>query len=718
MFLRTWYGFNLVVALWLMPYFVWAGKTTTTPEEAEIDSLLRAYDNFPTLEEKLKLIRTVEKRAEKMGYAAGVMNAQNQYGVIYFMEGEYQRADNYFFKYYRFALKRNDTSAILQALNNRASIKPTMGFKEEALVLFQRATEFLNGRETVEFNTVWYNIALIYEELKSYKKSVSILRKIYNFTKAEESTRIKACNTLGIIYSNLQQYDSAFYFLRIGVRLNKKTNYTLDESELLNSMGTTWSKMKMSDSAVHYYKMALEVAIKGGHKNNELVYKLNIAEQWNIQGKYQLANQLLVGIRKDFNESEDRLSLVNYLSVLANSYYEVGKYKEAAEVFAEFVRAQAYLDSINNLTQGENFEYNVNKRLASIRDSLHSVKKQESDRITMVKQQETIKRSNERTTYVIIILLIFMIALVLAYRGFRAKSKVASQLKEQRDQIEIQKNIIEEKNTEVTDSINYARQLQRAILPGEKVFGKYFKDSALLYLPKDIVAGDFYFYEEIQYEKHIQIIFAVADCTGHGVPGALVSVVCSNALHRAVTEFKLVDPGKILDKVRELVLETFEKSGGEVKDGMDISLCSLKFEVRGSKADDNVKPQTTNLEHAAATLLWAGANNPLWIMNKSGLQEIKPDKQPIGRFFDARPFTTHSVSVEAGNILYLFSDGYCDQFGGEGGKKFKVSRLKEMVTANAQKPLKEQGRVLAENFNGWKDANEQTDDVCILVLKV
>jgi serine phosphatase RsbU (regulator of sigma subunit) len=268
-------------------------------------------------------------------------------------------------------------------------------------------------------------------------------------------------------------------------------------------------------------------------------------------------------------------------------------------------------------------------------------------------------------------------------------------VKESFTELKKQHIIIEEKNKEILDSINYAKRLQDAILPSDKIWYNYLPNSFVLYQPKDIVAGDFYWIEKIG----DQILFAAADCTGHGVPGAMVSVVCSNALNRTVKEFNITEPGKILDKVRELVIETFEKSESEVKDGMDISLCAL-----------NIK---TN------ELKWAGANNPLWyISGGEGLKEIKADKQPIGKYADEKPFTTHSLQLNKGDTIYLFTDGFADQFGGPKGKKFKYKQLLQLLIDSNNKEMPEQKKMLDTAFKNWKAAIDQVDDVCIIGIKI
>jgi len=274
---------------------------------------------------------------------------------------------------------------------------------------------------------------------------------------------------------------------------------------------------------------------------------------------------------------------------------------------------------------------------------------------------------------------------------------------EQKREAERQKEIVEEKQQEITDSITYAKRIQDAILPADEFVNANLPNSFIMYRPKDIVAGDFYWMEVLSDDE---VIFAAADCTGHGVPGAMVSVVCNNALNRTVREFGLKDPGDLLDKTRELVIEQFEESnveseqmqGSTIKDGMDIALCNLN--------------KHTN------ELSFSGANNPLWLIRDNELIETKGDKQPIGKFEPNKPFTTHKVQLQKGDRLYTFSDGYADQFGGEKGKKFKSSSLKKLLLSIHQKPMMEQLADLEKNFDDWKGSFEQLDDVCVIGFEI
>jgi serine phosphatase RsbU (regulator of sigma subunit) len=209
------------------------------------------------------------------------------------------------------------------------------------------------------------------------------------------------------------------------------------------------------------------------------------------------------------------------------------------------------------------------------------------------------------------------------------------------------------------------------------------------------VAGDFYFFER----TGTHVFYAAADCTGHGVPGALVSVVCSNALSECVRELGLTDPGQILDRCTDLVIEKFRKGGTEVKDGMDISL--LAYELKGGK------------------FTWAGANNPLWVIPAGSKQvnEIKGSKQPVGLSEQRTSFKSHKLEINKGDQLFLFTDGLADQFGGPKGKKFKYKQLMEVLSSASDKTPEAQQTSLYKAYSDWKSDLEQVDDILVMGIR-
>lgn len=269
-----------------------------------------------------------------------------------------------------------------------------------------------------------------------------------------------------------------------------------------------------------------------------------------------------------------------------------------------------------------------------------------------------------------------------------------------------QKEIIEEKNKNIMDSIRYAKRIQDALLPGKNYLDNNLKEYFVLFKPKDVVSGDFYWVNA----KDNKVFFTAIDCTGHGVPGAFVSIVAHGNLQRSLIFFGLKTPAEILDKVNEGVVEMFTKESNitdpdsgaplenSIKDGMDMALCALDRQ--------NMK------------LEFSGANNPMYLVRQGTLTEIKGDKQPVGHYTYRKNFTNHVIDVVKGDVIYLFSDGYADQFGGPKEKKFKYAPLKELFASICQKPMDEQKEILNKVFEEWKGMGEQTDDICLMGVRV
>ncbi len=273
---------------------------------------------------------------------------------------------------------------------------------------------------------------------------------------------------------------------------------------------------------------------------------------------------------------------------------------------------------------------------------------------------------------------------------------LASQVDTRTVVLQREKAVIQQEKTELLDSINYAKRIQTALLPSFATIQKLLGECFVLYLPKDIVSGDFYWVNQF----NEWVFFAACDCTGHGVPGALISIVCNNALNRAVKEFGIIEPSKILDKVSELIVESIG-TDGEVKDGMDASLMAFNKNTR--------------------ELFWAGANCPLWIARQESfyeLLEFKPDKQALGPIDNRVPYNNHQIEIKKGDILYLFSDGYADQFGGKNGKKLTRKGFKELLMSQRNVSLDQQQNNLLEFHKEYKAYNDQIDDILVMGIRI
>ncbi len=370
---------------------------------------------------------------------------------------------------------------------------------------------------------------------------------------------------------------------------------------------------------------------------------------------------------------------------------------------------QALIDIINSGNKDLNTA--LFSQISDLNSKYDAIKKQEE--ITKLQNENEkgmkllnakdseLSNSKQAIVYFALIIIVFLILVFFVIRSNYLRKQVNKVLLQQKEiiesqkfEVESQKHLVEEKQKEIIDSISYAKRLQEAILPSQAFINKYIPNNFIWYKPKDIVAGDFYWAEEL----NDLFFIAVADSTGHGVPGAMVSVVCCNALNRSLKEFNLTDTGQILDKTRTLVLETFEKSTNEVNDGMDISLLCI------DKKNNNI--------------FWSGANNPLWYIQNNELKEIKANKQPIGKTEYPKPFTTHSIDYQENTTFYLFTDGFADQFGGPNGKKFKYKQFSDLLIKHTSLSQNEQVVMIDDVFTAWKGNLEQVDDVCVIGIKI
>ncbi len=287
------------------------------------------------------------------------------------------------------------------------------------------------------------------------------------------------------------------------------------------------------------------------------------------------------------------------------------------------------------------------------------------------------------------VLCLLAILAIVIFRNLR-ESKKTNKI------IEQQKHLVEEKHKEITDSINYAERIQRSFLATKELLDENLKDYFVLFKPKDIVSGDFYWASKL---SNGNFALAIADSTGHGVPGAIMSFLNVTSLEKAIEHY--TNPADILNHTRQTIIERLKKDGSEDggKDGMDCSLLVFDF--------------TNRQLHIAA------ANNPVWIIRNNELIEIKPDKMPVGKSDKQnQSFTTHTLELQKGDTIYTLTDGFPDQFGGDKGKKFMSKKLKELLLANVHLPIAQQKELLESTFKNWVGSLEQVDDVTVIGIKI
>lgn len=604
------------------------------------------------------------KYAEEIGNEAGIAGAINNIAYVYKNQGDYSQAIEQYSRALKIYEKIGRKEGISMTLTNLGSVFFEQGDKESALKYMQRAikiNEELSNQNAIA-NSL-NNIGTLYRARGEYLKAKECFDKALKIViKQNDQLGIGSIyNNLGILYKEngdpeCKSEKEACYVAALKKSLENflkaidAMKGSGDEHGLSNSycnIAFVCKELKDEPKAIYYAGESMKIALKLG-------FPLTI----------QNSSHLLYLIEKK------RL-----------------KWKEALEYFEMY---QKMKDSIIN---ENNTKAILKMQIQNEYDKQKTIDAANHEKELGISAER--EKKQKVISFTIGIGLIFVLFLaIFIFNRLRVSNHQKKIIEEQKMIVEQQKILVEEKQKEIVDSITYAKRIQDAILPPFAVIKQYFSDSFVIYLPKDIVAGDFYWMEIT--DKHI--FLAAADCTGHGVPGAMVSVVCHNALNRAVREYQLIDPALILNKTRELVIEQFAKNDADVKDGMDISLCVF----------------SKNLTQ----LLWAGANNPLWIVSNNQMKEIKGDKQPIGMHTMQTNFTSHKIDLHKGDSIYIFTDGYQDQFGGDNGKKFKASRLKQTFLDIADKNMKEQENYISQRFIKWKGKLEQLDDVCVIGIKI
>jgi len=548
------------------------------------------------------------------------------------------------------------------------------------------------------------NVASVYLVLKDYDKSLKYQFYGLEYEKSIDDSLGMAISYQGIgdLYEKLGKNDSAFFYLKSAKRIFERERYSYG---LTRTLMTLAQVEKDSSVARNYLLSALDIAIESSEKRGQISLLSSL-----IRGGYGLPSKTLKQFVDDMKElqKDQVLSETSYSSYLSlgKYYFEEGNFKESSKSYREYLKYQK-MDQIQNQADNLKSELVRNElQLKAISDSL-----QIQTEFALKSLEDERKISNQKTIITIAIAggVLMLGLLFFLFKSIRTKNINNRMLAAKNQKIQDQKAIVEEKNKQVVDSINYAKRLQDAILPPLSALNENFEEAFVLFKPKDVVSGDFYWFER----KDDLVFIAAADCTGHGVPGAMVSVVCANALNRVVNEFNCTEPNEILDNTREIVVKTFARSGEDVKDGMDISLCVI----------DKKKQK----------VVFAGANNPLWICRSLdsktendnftiesegfGLLEFKGDKQPVGLYAKNSAFSKIEFEFNNSDTFYIFTDGYADQFGGELGKKLKYKTLKKLILSNQRQSLNDQKELLDEFIVNWMGVVEQLDDICIIGFK-
>lgn len=622
--------------------------------------------------------------------------------------------------------KKVDALNTISDLYHRNDEAKSMRYAYEALTI----ANSLNYKKGIIAS--YSNISYSKLQQSAYKEALDFSIRALKISESIGDKRLTAESYVNIAnsYLNMFNFKLADKNYLYAAKMYNELHDSLNVAIIYTNIAVSFDNREMLDSALHYYNISFPIYSKISNNKAYLgLWYTNVGDVYRKQKKYAEALKCQLMAEALLKETHDDFTLMVLYSGIPYTYIKLNQTDKALEYANKSVELGVRLNSGRELSYAylaladvyearKDYTNQIKylKHHITLNDSVLS--EETSNTITeMQSKYESEKKEKEiellnkskalqaaeieqhkskQVIYIgfVIFVLIIAVGLVFAIKG---KQNVNNALAKQNRIIEIQKNLVEEKNREISDSINYAERIQRSFLATADLLNSQLQEYFILFKPKDVVSGDFYWAYCL---PNGHFVLVSADSTGHGVPGAIMSLLNTTALEKAV-ELGITQPAGILNETRKIIIDRLKKDGSVEggKDGMDCSLIALN-------------PQRDELVYAAA-------NSPVWIVRDKTLLEFQGDKMPVGKHDkDQIPFTQTSVKLQKGDMIYLLTDGFPDQFGGDKGKKFMYKQLKSTLVAISDRPMQEQHQYLLDTLKQWMGRTEQIDDITLIGVRV
>ncbi len=634
----------------------------------------------------------------------------------------------------KYALSSGNTLRQGQAYTVLGNNYYMRGIYDKALEIYNLSLEKNTAaKNKLGIGTSINNIGLVYINLGNYTKGLEYQFKAIKIREEANDLRgVAYCyNAIAVVYKEKKDYENALKYLFESLKLNEKLKEKRGILTALGNIGGVYHEIGNDDLSIEYHNRSLKLA-------EEINYKPAIAESYGSMANIFIRQK---EFKKAFayydrsiefqKEMDDRNGLADNYASMAGGYFVMKNYKKSIEYFNIALQMEREVGSTEKITEiykGLGLAYAANndpvnaynyitlyanlkdtldlsenkKHMAEMQVRFNTEKKEEEIQLLQknmeIKNLEAIEEKNIRSFSILALILVTILALVIASR-YRVKKRSNDELTKKNELIEKQKALVDTKNMQIMDSINYAKRIQDAILTSEEDIKRHLPELFIVYLPKDVVSGDFYWFSKM----NDVFILVVADCTGHGVPGAFLSMVGSTLLNEIVIHNKVTDPAKIIKELSFGVSNTLSNKSRleENTDGMDITVC---------KIDPKYKKVS-----------YAGANHSLFLVKENNLQKIEPQISSINGIFGIKKddrFETKDIILETGTMVYLSTDGYADQSGYKTRKKFMSSRFEKLLAETAGLSPLEQKIKLKDVFREWKGEEKQVDDVLVIGFKL
>ena len=711
-----------------------------------------SYENkYIDLYKTIEYANKAKNISIKINYDRGIADATINTGIYWHLNGNYKKAIEYYKEAATIYTRIGLIKGLCKCYNNIGNSYNYLGEGKLALEFLTKELKIEEKNNDILGQTYsLVNIGNVYLQQKEYKKSIEYyLKSLSILEKTNDKYSTAQCiNNIGVAYRLQNNLNKALEYYLKSLEIRKQMDNKAAIAESMVNIGDIYFQLKEFDIALDYFNESLKNFESSNNLKSKSIVYIDIASVYFVKKDYKNTEMYFQNSLKIAKITNSKDILIEIYKNLAQLKDTTGKYKDAFQYFKLY---SIYKDSVFNETSQKQIleiqtQYDTEKKEKEI---LLLTKDKEVRKAELLKRDAEVKKQRiliYSFVFGFIIILIFSIVIYRLFVQKRNANVILSQQKEeiltQRDEIEAQRDLVTNQkdhieliHSELKSSIRYAQRIQGAVLTSHTQLKEIVGDHFILFKPRDVVSGDFYWASKV---NQFQII-CVADCTGHGVPGAFMSMLGISFLNEIVQKQEISKANQILNHLRIAIINALQQKGvqGEQKDGMDISLLVINTDTNEAQ--------------------WAGANNPIYIIRSQQssvnsqqssvfesqfidslittdstlptaesslltadcrLFELKGDKMPIAIYPQMKDFTNHDLTLHKGDSVYLFTDGYPDQFGGPKGRKFMYKQFQEILVKNCNKPMNEQKVILEDAFENWGNLTVQIDDITVLGIKI
>lgn len=645
------------------------------------------------LDSALVYANEAKELALKLNDNAGLKYADMNLGDIYMDLGDYPIALENYLDALLINYQLADKFGLAASFSKIGNVYIEQGNYPEALSTFFISLRIHQQMEdqlsmAIDYSSIGsvYNLQENNEmALDYYLKALAIDAKI-----GDDASLASDLGLIGSVYIAEGNYSEALYYFTDALTLDEKMGDQYGIAYDLMCLADIYSGQGKPTEALEYYKKSLRISQELGYKNWIAANYSSIGDIYLRQNEYKLATAFI-------DSSQTLASTIGANDVMRLNFSSLylldsvnGNFKSAFENYKNYISYRDYLVNEENNEKIIQAQMNFDFTQQQLAEQAEQDKK---DAIAETEnQKQKIIRNGFIIGFILMLLLVFFV-----FRSYRQKKQANLIISQQKQEVEDQKAIVDAKNKDILDSINYAERIQRSFLATTDLLNKNLTDYFVFFQPKEVVSGDFYWAGLL---TNNNFALVNADSTGHGVPGAIMSILNISSLEKAV-EKGLTHPADIFNDTRLTIIERLKKDGSPDggKDGMDASLISINANK--------------------TKMYYVAAQNPIWLVRDGEFIEIKPEKMPVGKHDnDSSPFQGGECDLQKGDLIYTITDGFQDQFGGPKGKKFMVKKLREFILSISNLPMQEQHNLLSDAFSEWKGNLEQVDDVCVIGIRI